>query len=141
MSAELHETASVRWYRRLVRLCPQEFRTRYEDEIVDSFAGLLKAERNRRGWPAAFMLWGRGMADAASTATREARSPARSLGGWQGDLWLAIRAIARYPLFAGVVIGTLALSIGGVAAVFMLADPMLFRPLPYADPDRILIAS
>jgi predicted permease len=81
------------------------------------------------------------MADAASTATRETGAPTRSLAGWRGDLWLAIRAVARYPLFAGVVIGTLALSIGGVTAVFMLADPMLFRPLPYADPDRILIAS
>ena len=62
------------------------------------------------------------------------------IGGWFGDVRLALRSIRHSPLFSGVVIATLALAIGGVTAVFTLVDPMLFRPLPYGTPDQIVKA-
>ena len=54
------------------------------------------------------------------------------------DFRLAFRLLRQAPGYAAIVVATLALGIGGVTAVFTLADPMLFRPLPYADSDRIV---
>jgi predicted permease len=54
------------------------------------------------------------------------------------DLGTAIRQLLRAPSYALVVVATLGLGIGGVTAVFTLADPMVFRPLPYVDSDRIV---
>jgi hypothetical protein len=55
-----------------------------------------------------------------------------------GDVLIALRLLRRSPTYGAVVVATLALGIGGVAAVFTLADPMIFRPLPYADSNRIV---
>ena len=50
----------------------------------------------------------------------------------------SLRQIRGHPGFAGAVVVTLALSVGATTAVFTLADPMLFRPLPYPEPDRLV---
>jgi predicted permease len=55
------------------------------------------------------------------------------------DLRFAARALARRPLFAGIVAATLALGIGGNVAVFSIVDGVLLRPLPYRDPERLVI--
>jgi predicted permease len=54
------------------------------------------------------------------------------------DLRLALRLLARQPGYAAIVILTLGLGIGAVSAVFTLADPLIFRALPFADADRIV---
>jgi len=54
------------------------------------------------------------------------------------DVRAGVRQIRRHPGYAGAVILTLALGVGATSAVFTLADPMLFRPLPYPDADRIV---
>ncbi|MEX2271341.1 MAG: ABC transporter permease [Vicinamibacterales bacterium] len=59
--------------------------------------------------------------------------------GWFGqDLRQAVRQIRREPGFAAAVILTLSLAMGGLTAVFAIADPVLFRPLPYPEADRIV---
>jgi hypothetical protein len=54
------------------------------------------------------------------------------------DLGAGLRQIRRNPGYAGAVALTLALGVGATTAVFTLADPMLFRPLPYPDADRMV---
>ena len=54
------------------------------------------------------------------------------------DVRFAARRLRRSPGFSAVVVGTLALGIGGTAAVFGLVDGVLFRPMPVADEDRLV---
>jgi putative ABC transport system permease protein len=69
----------------------------------------------------------------------------RSYGGENGvrtfffDLRYALRQLRRNPAFAVVSIITLALGIGASTAIFSAVNPILFSPLPYPHPDRILM--
>lgn len=55
------------------------------------------------------------------------------------DLTFAFRRLRKAPTFAAVAIVTLALAIGANTAIFSIADAVLFRPLPYSDPDRVYV--
>lgn len=55
------------------------------------------------------------------------------------DVKFALRRLGRAPGFSAVAVLTLALAIGANAAIFSFADAVLFRPLPYEDPDRVFI--
>lgn len=54
------------------------------------------------------------------------------------DVRVALRLFYRRPAFAGAVAGILALGIGVNITVFNLAWGLLYRPLPYADSERLL---
>jgi len=54
------------------------------------------------------------------------------------DIRYALRGFRRNPLFAATVVATLALGIGATTAVFSVVDPILFRPLPYKQADRLV---
>jgi len=54
------------------------------------------------------------------------------------DLRYALRQLRRAPGFAFTVVVTLALSVGVATAVFCVIDAVILRPLPYANPGRIV---
>ena len=52
------------------------------------------------------------------------------------DLKFACRRLRHSPRFTFAILLTLALTVGVNAAICSVADAVLFRPLPYDEPDR-----
>jgi len=55
------------------------------------------------------------------------------------DLRHGLRLLRREKAFSATVLLTLALSIGANTAIFSVVDTVLLRPLPYPQPDRLVI--
>jgi putative ABC transport system permease protein len=54
------------------------------------------------------------------------------------DVRCALRGFRRSKAFATSAVLTLALGVGATTAVFSVVDPILFRPLPYANPAQLV---
>ena len=55
------------------------------------------------------------------------------------NLKYAFRSLTRRPGFAALSIMALALGLGANAAIFRVVDAVLLQPLPYAEPDRLVM--
>ncbi len=61
---------------------------------------------------------------------------------WLESIWLdaryGMRLLKRNPGFCAIVIATLAVGIGANTAIFSVVDGVLLRPLPFANPNRLV---
>jgi predicted permease len=115
-------------YRLLLRCYPASFRNEYGEEMVRLFA-----ERRQAASAAGRLaLWLEAIGDALDAAPRTHVDILRQ------DLRYTRRALARTPAFATAVIVVMALGIGATTAVFTIADRVLLRPLPFAEPDALV---
>ena len=133
------------WFTRvLARLLPETER----DAILGDLAEEYQARR-AAGEPAGTARrWYRRQAVAAARMTLSPTSgydltPTRifAMGDLLHEVRYALRQLRRRPLHTAVVVLTLALGIGATSAVLSVANPILFRPLPYPEPDRVVSLS
>ncbi len=54
------------------------------------------------------------------------------------DLRLALRSFRRRPVVSGAVVTAVAMAVAITTALFSVMDGLLFRPLPFADPDQLV---
>ncbi len=54
------------------------------------------------------------------------------------DVKYAVRKLVKQPGFTAAVVAVLALGIGATTAIFSAVDAALIRPLPFAEPDRLV---
>ena len=55
------------------------------------------------------------------------------------DVAFAARQIFSHPAFTAVAVATIALAIGATTAIFSVVDGIMLRPLPYEDPDELVM--
>ena len=119
----------MRVYRALLHLYPVSFRREYGAEMCALFG--VRMRQAGPGLPR-LALWAATMVEVATNAAAVHRDVLRH------DLRYTFRTLVRSPGFALTAILVTALGIGATTAAFSVADFVLLRPLPFADPARIV---
>ena len=118
----------MNFYRALLHLYPKSFRAEYGDEMSAVFARELRSTSG----DGAFLFMVRTFFDTVINAAAAHADITRQ------DVKYAVRSLARTPGFTVTAILVAALGIGATTATFTIADHVLLRPLPFADPDRLV---
>ncbi|MGE3188794.1 MAG: ADOP family duplicated permease [Vicinamibacterales bacterium] len=112
-----------------LRLLPRDVRDEFADEMAAVFHADLRDYPDAAGRAA---VWTRTLASIAWLAVT------LQAGRLRTDVRDAWRAIAARPAPAATVVGILALAFGPLLVVFVLADAVVIRPLPFPDADRLV---
>ncbi len=119
----------MRFYRALLHLYPISFRREYGAEM----SALYDVRRRQAGSGfGAVVLW------LATVVEVIANAAAVHWDVLRHDLRYTVRTLVRSPGFALTAILVTALGIGANTAAFSVADFVLIRPLPFADPSRLV---
>ncbi len=132
----------------LLRSLPRDLRETVAGDIEEEYVA-LRARRGRiyaEAW-----AWGEAVRLAAvfrierlthrrgvPPIAEELRSRTNIWDAIRQDVAFSIRLLRRQPGFTAVALLALALGIGANTAIFGVVDAVLWRPLPFADADRIL---
>ena len=144
-----------RLYRVLLHLYPPRFRRAFDRDLIEAFRDQRRdASQHRTPWPVFAIsvvhdLLTQAIAERASSLwSALRRRPVLDreeplVSGSQralnfAELRFAARRLRRVPSFTITTVFVLALGVGATTAVFSVVNGVLLRPLPYADPGRLV---
>jgi putative ABC transport system permease protein len=110
-----------------------EFESHFQMHVEENLRRGMNAAEARRDARIRF-----GSVDAATESMRDGWTVTALVTARQ-DLQYALRGLRRNPGFAVTAIASLALGIGASVAIFTIADNLLLRPLPYHDPEQLVM--
>lgn len=143
---------------RMLSLFPRSFRERFGTDMAEQIERDYEDARSRSRLSAALFTLGTAV-DVARASAAEHTNPTvpvgrpattEGTGDRQGDgtmktmlqdLRIAGRSLRRTPGFTMAAVGTLGLAVGVLTAVFAVVDTVLLDPLPYPEPDRLVMIS
>ncbi len=144
-----------RLYRVLLHLYPPRFRQTFDRDLIEAFRDQRRDASERRIPRAVFALMvvhdllTQALAERATavwSALRRRTLLDRAEPMMSGtlralhlaELRYAARRLLRVPSFTITTVFVLALGVGATTAVFSVVNGVLLRPLPYADPGRLV---
>jgi len=140
MNEERTLAASRRWFRRLERFYPADFRDEMGAAWADAYADRTREALRKGGAFSVAGLWLRALADSAVNGTAERLRPAaawRRAGNWGRDLEFVTRRLSRAPLFVATTLATLTVGLGMFAVVYTATQRVLLDPMPYPNADDL----
>ena len=109
------------------------------ETIAGDFEEMLPARGARLWyWRQVLSVVGRHLL-ARSWSERDPLPKGAIMAAFRQDVFYAIRSLAQRPAFTAVAVLMLAIGIGATVAIFSLTFSVLYKPLPFADPDRLML--
>jgi predicted permease len=124
-------------------LAPQSERRYILNDLHEDFVVIAQKNglRAARRW-----YWRQTLASAGPLARLRFQAAIRTLrrfdlspSGAAADAWQGARWLARHPTLSTTVVVTLTVAFAAALAGFCVIDSVLLRPLPFPDPDRIVL--
>jgi putative ABC transport system permease protein len=144
--------SATTYYRLLLRAYPRPFRDRFGSDLEELFADVYRTRAAGLTSTALARFWIRTTVETVAQGLAE-RLPQRrrlplGVHHQRGpsamtlvleDLRHALRALRQQHALSAVIVLTLALAIGANSAIFTVVNAVLLRPLPYKNPERVVM--
>jgi putative ABC transport system permease protein len=158
MTSRVLVAAFARLHRLVLFLYPRRFRSRFGAPMTEAMADALAVTAREAG-PSALVVSGAraigdaigGVAPVRAGVARDrllwppparpplARRAALATDSVLVDGRLAVRTLRRSPLFATSMVAALALGLGATTAIYAVVRGVLWQPLPYDEPARLVM--